>query len=250
MNQPEFRIVGATDVGQKRSTNEDCLVIDDRWKIVAIADGMGGHNAGEVASQMVSASVTGQLSLWLQKSKPESVKKNLKKAISRFIDVANQQVFQSACLDVTKRGMGTTLVLAVYHDNKLTIAHVGDSRVYLFRNGSLTQLTKDHSKVQELVDTGLILKEDAHKSPLNNILTRAVGVGSEVTASFGEIELKKCDKVLLCSDGLTNMVPDYSIEEIFADRQSQAFTLERLIELANVRGGSDNITVALGAYDY
>jgi protein phosphatase len=178
-----------------------------------------------------------------------TIKRNLKKALARLINIASQQVFQSASVDICKEGMGTTLVLTVCFGGKLTVAHVGDSRVYLFRNGQLIQLTKDHSKVQELIDRGLILKEHAHKSRLNHILTRAVGVAQEVTVSFEELELRVGDRILLCSDGLTDMVADSAIEDIFLANLSLTVTLKNLIDMANFLGGKDNITVALVEYE-
>jgi serine/threonine protein phosphatase PrpC len=249
MNSTHLRIVGATDVGQKRTTNEDYLIVDDDLNILVLADGMGGHNAGEIASQMVASCVMDHLSLWLRKSKSNTINKSLKRAIARFINLANQQVLQVANLDAFKRGMGTTLVVGVCYRGKLTVAHVGDSRAYLFRKGQLTQLTKDHSKVQELIDAGILLKEHAHTSRFNNILTRAVGVQDQVEATYLEIALEEGDKVMFCSDGLTNMVCDNSIEDIFLANHSMALILQHLVGMANQSGGSDNITVALGAYE-
>ena len=249
MDQPTLKIAGTTDVGQKRTRNEDFLILDEGLCIVAIADGMGGHNAGEIASQMAASSIVMQLSLWLKKSKPRTIKRNMQKAITRFINTANTEIFEAAAIDINKKGMGTTLVATVYQEGVLTVAHVGDSRAYLFRNKQLITLTKDHSKVQELIDGGLISTEQAENSRYKNILTRAIGVSDRVIVDFNKINLKVNDKILICTDGLTNMLSDSVIEEILLMDESLPVLLKNLISRANQLGGHDNITIALGSFN-
>lgn len=248
MYQPSLKIAGATDIGQKRTRNEDFLMVDEDLCIVALADGMGGHNAGEIASQMVASSIVVQLSLWLKKSKPRTIKRNIQKAITRFVNIANSEIFEAAAIDSTKRGMGTTLVAIVYQEGLLTVAHVGDSRAYLFRNNQLIALTKDHSKVQDLIDAGLISIEQAENSRFKNILTRAIGVSDKVTVDFNKIALKVNDKILICSDGLTNMLTDVAIKEVLSMNETLPVLLRNLISNANHLGGQDNITVAIGSF--
>ena len=230
----------------RRGNNEDCVVADELHSIIVLADGMGGHKAGEIASKLAANSVLQNLIYWLERCTEHTISRNLKKVVIRFIHKANNKIYLESLLDYEKYGMGTTIVVAVARKNKLIFAHVGDSRAYLLRNESLIRLTVDHSRAQEQINNGVITLEQSAKSPLRNFLTRALGTSKQVQVEVQQIALKTDDKILLCSDGLTDMLTDRDIEKIL----NKALTLEKsvteLIKYANAAGGLDNISVALG----
>ena len=238
---------GATDIGRVRSVNQDDYVVltgDDAplgEALIAVADGMGGHAAGEVASQM-------SLRLLVESLKGARVpdERALRDAFSR----ANAGVFREASEKPEYRGMGTTLVAGLLTGGELIIGNVGDSRMYLHRNGDLSRVTRDHSWVGEMVAAGALTEEQAAKHPRRNVLTRALGVSSSVDADLGRISLQRGDRVMLCSDGLHGMVDDKTIKEIIGGKSLDPKKAAReLIDLANKAGGTDNITVALARID-
>ena len=236
-----MKVFSATDIGQKRTMNQDFVFasaspVGNLPNLFVVADGMGGHNAGDFASRYgVSVLV-------------ESVKRdtnfNPVRIIRHGIEAANSQIFEQAKRDISMEGMGTTMVVATVVGNYAYVANVGDSRLYLINQG-IVQLTKDHSLVEEMVRLGGIKPEEAKHHPDKNIITRAVGVLPEVTADFFEISLKPGDEILMCSDGLTNMIEDDEIRHIVLGQRDIVEKAEKLIETANRNGGKDNITVVL-----
>jgi len=245
MNTLIFNIYCESHTGMLRTNNEDCVVADGSHTLVVLADGMGGHKAGEVASAMAANGVLNNVRNWLEKCRERTISRNLKKAVTRFISQANSLIYQESLLDFEKRGMGTTIVVAVVRKNKLTIAHVGDSRAYLFRDGKIIRLTEDHTKVQDQIQSGLITFEASSKSPLRNVLTRSVGVLDHVEVDVHEINLVAKDKILLCSDGLTDMLSEQEIAKILSTELTLDKSVGKLIKYANDAGGLDNISLAL-----
>ena len=230
-----------TDVGQRRTNNQDYA---NQYKnkagksMVLLADGMGGHRAGNIASEMA---VTDLGAAWVS-SEIETVNQ-VREWFAEHLEAVNRRI-HLAGQDDEHKGMGTTLVAATVYDNILRVANVGDSRLYILGN-EITQITRDHSLVEEMVRLGEVRKEDAKDHPDKNIITRAVGVLPEVTADFFEISLKPGDEILMCSDGLTNMIEDDEIRHIVLGQRDIVEKAEKLIETANRNGGKDNITVVL-----
>ena len=231
-----------THKGLVRKKNEDsCYAPEHNHGFVAIvADGMGGHSAGEVASQIVIETLRESL----EGKATESI---TEKDVSQALILANKKVWEQAELEKTQKGMGSTATLAVFSGDKTIIGHVGDSRAYLFRNGRLEQLTKDHSYVQILIESGYITKEEALNHPHRNIITRAIGTENEVEADVFSISLKKGDMLLLCSDGLNITVSDKEIKEIL--NSGAALAADKLVEAALSAGGMDNISVVIAEMD-
>jgi len=229
-----YTIATATHVGRVRAGNEDAVfpTQDESTAgpvVVAVADGMGGHAAGEVASAIAISSAVGL---------------EAGSALER-VEAANAAVLAAAAGDVSKAGMGTTLTLAVFWpDGRLEIGHVGDSRAYLLRNDRLTQLTIDHTFVRELIAQGRLAPEDAESHPRRHMLTRTIGMGNVRVDSL-DIYLQPADRVLLCSDGLTGLVSDIRIARILTSTPAPADAAWSLIEAANAAGGHDNTTVAV-----
>ena len=238
---------GDTDIGRVRSVNQDSVSVraGDEWSLgealVAVADGMGGHAAGEVASKM-------SLDLLIESLSGEIAPSEA--ALRRAFARANAGVFREANAKPEYRGMGTTLVAALFAGGAMLTANVGDSRMYLWRNGKLERVTNDHSWVGEMVAAGALTEEQAARHPRRNILTRALGVGASVESDVGRVPLRRGDRVMLCSDGLHGMVDDKTIAEIMGARSLDLRKAAReLISLANEAGGTDNITVALARVD-
>ncbi len=204
--------------------------------LLILADGMGGHNAGDYASRYTVETIV------------DSVKDSREYApiaiIKKAIQSANQAVLAKAQMDIDFEGMGTTVVVATVFGNELCVANVGDSRLYL-ANDSLEQITKDHSYVQEMVRRGEISPEAARVHPDRNIITRAIGGGKGVAIDFFEVELREGDQILMCSDGLTDMLEDWEIFGIIKRHRDLPSVLEELVDQANQQGGNDNITVIM-----
>ena len=228
---------GATDTGRVRPANEDAYLVGD--SVYAVADGMGGHLAGEVASATALEPIR-ELDGKVFQDAADAVT-----ALREAVVQANDRVSQMAADEPSYRGMGTTLTATMLEGNRLHVAHVGDSRAYLLREGSFSQLTDDHTLVQHLVDEGQITQEEAANHPQRSIITRAIGVSNEVDVDSMTLDLEAGDQVLLCSDGLTGVVDDERIAEELARGEDAETTLRRLIDLANEGGGPDNITTIL-----
>ncbi|HEU5050230.1 MAG TPA: Stp1/IreP family PP2C-type Ser/Thr phosphatase [Gemmatimonadales bacterium] len=232
-----FTCAARTDVGIVRSGNEDnYLMLADRG-IFIVADGMGGHAAGEVASEMAVRIISRELGS-LRGQSDEEVGERLRQAIRS----ANEAIFGRTLAEHDKRGMGTTVTVLTLLPHRYLIGQVGDSRAYLLRDGSLLQLTKDHSYVQEQVDAGLLTPEQARVHPYSNVITRCVGAGMEVTPDIYFGHLQSGDLVLLASDGLTGMLEDEQLLKILQSEGGPQKWVDRMISEANRRGGLDNIT--------
>jgi serine/threonine protein phosphatase PrpC len=233
--------VGRTDTGQIRQGNEDAYWTGD--SVFAVADGMGGHLAGEVASETALEPVA-ELDGRIFADGEEATR-----ALRRAVDQANAMVARRAHDEPAFRGMGTTLTATMVEGRRLHLAHVGDSRAYLLRRGELDQITDDHTLVQHLINEGQISKEEAQTHPQRSIITRAIGVAHEVEIDSFTIDLEQGDVVLLCSDGLTGVVTDDRIAETLKRFPDLERATDTLIDLANEAGGPDNITVLLLRYD-
>ena len=236
-----------TDKGRVRPINEDSYRISPDQGLFVLSDGMGGAAKGEVASEMAVEAVTrslrdnGATALPLFSSYGES--SNGMNSLVRAIELANREIHEHGMREPVCRGMGSTIVAARICGTRLSLAHVGDSRAYLFRADSLQQLTSDHSFVAEQVRHGLMSHQQAAVSELQSVLTRALGTEERVSVDADEIELFWGDSLLLCSDGLTRMVPENEIAAILAQIPSVRIAAERLVSRANEHGGEDNITV-------
>ena len=242
---------GLTDVGRKRKHNEDAYLLDAERGLFVVADGMGGHAAGEVASRLTVESIQEFISgteddhdnTWpFGYNNRYSVDGN---RLSTAVERANEKVMRAVSNRPELKGMGTTVVAALFDEKRATLVHVGDSRAYLFREAELRRLTDDHSWVQEQVNAGILSEEEARSHPLKNVVTRALGGGAHVAVDLLEIPVGDGDRFLLCSDGLTGMVSDEEITAALASTQSLERIIRGLIELANERGGLDNITAIM-----
>lgn len=239
---------GSTDPGKVRSNNEDAFHLDVARGLLLVADGMGGHASGEVASRM-TVEVIGGYFARAGKGEKTQVGERLPEwsaetnALASAVRLANMAVFEAAQNAVQWQGMGTTVAAVLVEGRRLCIAHVGDSRVYLIRSGNITQLTDDHSLVSEQVKRDLITKDEAASSSLRNVLTRAVGIGPEVDVDLDELTLADGDILVLCSDGLTGMVSDGDLASVVTAERDPARACSTLIRMANENGGLDNITV-------
>ena len=249
----KVEIVCQTDVGQVRDHNEDYVSSDDRIGLAVLADGMGGLNAGEVASSMsvhllmdeLRAYAAGESTLEQELAEGDDMP-NQSQIVARAIEKANSSVFHVSQTQPHCEGMGTTIAVSMFYDNKVTIGHIGDSRVYRFRDNKLEQITKDHSFVQELIDKGLYTKDEARASSKKHVVTRALGVAPKVVPEVHEYKVKQGDLFLMCSDGLTDLVGDSDIEKTFRELGSNlSVTAGHLVEVANASGGKDNISVVL-----
>jgi PPM family protein phosphatase len=224
---------GRTDVGRQRSANEDSLVV--RPPLFAVADGMGGAKAGEVASALAVEAV---------ESAGES-REPAEAQLAGIVRDANRRIYDLAVADESRRGMGTTLTLAKVHDGEVSLAHVGDSRAYRMRDGELSQLTRDHSLVAELERSGQITAEAAEHHPQRSIITRALGPEPDVEVDTYTLAGRDGDLFLICSDGLTSMISDEEVTSILRSADSLDAAAEALVRAANQSGGKDNITVIL-----
>ena len=237
-----LEVATSTDAGVIRSFNEDTIATELDLGLAVVADGMGGYKAGDVASGMAASIMVEELKQRLLASPPDSPTKILHDAAEK----ANQAIFQAAQANPQYHGMGTTLVAALLHDNRLYFTHVGDSRLYRLRHGKLTALTHDHSILHEQVAQGLISADDAKTSHNRNLVTRALGVEAQVECETQEQAVEAGDLYLLCSDGLNDMVDDADIELALTALQANLpLTARQLVMMANDNGGHDNISVLL-----
>ncbi|MFI0545311.1 MAG: Stp1/IreP family PP2C-type Ser/Thr phosphatase [Brachymonas sp.] len=242
----KYEFVALTDVGRMRQNNEDSVAYTVETGVAVLADGMGGYNAGEVASGMSTAFLNSELSRWVQQAGKKTHLSDIKRAISICVGNANLSVFNAASNNASYQGMGTTLVVGMLQQNHFIIGHIGDSRAYLLRAEVLQQITKDHSMLQEQIDAGLITPEQAPFAANKNLVTRAVGVGPFVDVEIHEHPIEVGDVFMFCSDGLSDMVSQDSMQEVLRNHnislQSRA---QNLIDAANAAGGRDNISVLM-----
>jgi len=247
----KLTFVGQTDTGRVREHNEDTIASDVDVGLLVLADGMGGYNAGEVASGIAVKTITnlvreglaredlGSLDRATGLTRPSIV---LRDAITR----ANKIIYQTARSQAECEGMGTTVVAALFYDNRISIAHVGDSRLYRQRGSQIAQVTMDHSLLQELVDRGFYSPEEAQRAANKNYVTRALGVEPQVDVEVQEHPVDKGDIFILCSDGLSDMVEDEDIRLTISTFGANLDTVaKQLIQLANENGGRDNVSVVL-----
>ena len=227
-----------TDVGRVRSANEDAYGLCPEAGLFVVCDGMGGAAAGEVASNAAVAAVTEALC-------DPQIAGDPRRALEVGIAEANRRVFSRSEEEPSLHGMGTTLVSLLVREGRVWIAHVGDSRCYRFREGSLERMTQDHSLVDEQVRLGQMTPEEAELSPLRNVITRAVGTRASVAAEIQEVETQPGDVFLLCSDGLTKEVPDETLQVLLGGISNLQALSQLLVQEANDSGGSDNITAIL-----
>ena len=226
----KVRVGAATDIGQVREGNEDSFLVVA--PLYAVADGMGGHRGGEVASSLALETVQGMF-------------ERREGSLADQVVEANRAVFDRSKNDRTVSGMGTTLTAALVDGSRVHLVHVGDSRAYLLRGGELAQLTEDHTLVHRMVMEGEISQEEAETHPQRSILTRALGVDQSVQVDEGDVEVSDGDRLLLCTDGLTGMVPEGQIREILLESAGPQEAVEKLVKVANRAGGIDNITAVI-----
>jgi len=246
-----LEITSATDPGMVRSHNEDSVAADAANGLVVLADGMGGYNAGEVASGMATTVIITEMQQVLQKAQPYEVDEKTRQQVgTRLVREqvlkANTSIYQAAQSQPQYAGMGTTLVVCLFYDNKVLVAHLGDSRLYLLRDGKFKQVTRDHSLLQEQIDSGLISPEQAKNAQHKNLVTKALGIDPSVEPEIHEYPTKAGDIYLLCSDGLCDMVEDDDIGmavQTFAANLKMAAS--HLVQMANDNGGRDNVSVIL-----
>jgi protein phosphatase len=241
-----FEFYSATDTGRARNNNEDSVAVDAESLLIVLADGMGGYNAGEVASNMATSFIRTELGRWLTAAADNASDADIKRALEICVDNANRAIFNAANTNPQYAGMGTTLVLAVFRDNRVLLGHVGDSRCYRLREGRLQQITRDHSLLQEQIDAGLITPEQAAFSANKNLVTRAVGVEDTVLLETHQHDVLNGDLFLMCSDGLSDMLDDAGILQVLQQHDSLESGTRALIDAANDAGGKDNISVILG----
>jgi serine/threonine protein phosphatase PrpC len=238
-----------TDLGRVRKNNEDCLAIDDSLQLYVLSDGMGGQAHGEVASKLAVQTVlthcrqseNSRATPIFGESSPDVSERTNR--LASAIHLANRKVFETASSNPEQKGMGATIVAAWVESQRLSIAHVGDSRAYLLRGGAMEQLTADHSLVAEKVRVGILTPQEADASEMQSVLTRAVGTTDSVEVDTDEQVLLVGDFLLLCSDGLTRMVTDPEIASTLLTSASPQEAAERLVDLANDNGGVDNVSV-------
>ena len=240
---PRLEIAAVTHRGQVRTHNEDSIAADAHARFAVLADGMGGHNAGEVASriavELASGGIVARLAETATLDAPRA-----ERLIAEQVSAANAALLRASSGDPAYEGMGTTLVMALWHAEGVSYGHVGDSRLYRLRAGRLKQLTRDHSYVQEQLERGAISAEQARYAPNRNVLTRAVGIDPAVEAELGSAAVEPGDVYLLCSDGLTDMLTDDEIRDaLSSDVPDAEGAAHRLVHLANESGGLDNISV-------
>jgi serine/threonine protein phosphatase PrpC len=240
-----YTFFAQTDPGLIRSNNEDSVTFDASLQVAVLADGMGGYNAGEVASGMTTTFIKSELVQWLSGHEQQVDIDHVASFIENCVTKTNRSILNAAISNVQYAGMGTTLVAGVFLASSLVLAHVGDSRCYRLRLGKLEQITKDHSMLQEQVDAGVLTPEQAAVSPGKNLLTRALGVEDVVKVEIHQHEVLAEDLYLMCSDGLTDMLDDEHIAGILGNHTSLPVMATELVERAKANGGRDNITVLL-----
>ena len=240
-----YDICTETDPGLTRDNNEDAVAFDAPTRLCILADGMGGYNAGEVASGMAVAFIKSEMGRWLAQAGVHANGREVRRALEICVENANHSIYNAANSNPQYAGMGTTLVVGVFLGDRLTLGHIGDSRCYRLRGQELLQLTKDHSLLQEQLDAGLITPEQALTSTHKNLVTRALGVEDAVLLEVNEYRVLHDDLYLMCSDGLPDMVLGPDIAAILMNEGELAQRAKQLIAAANQAGGRDNISVLL-----
>jgi len=246
-----LEIASSTDPGMVRSHNEDAVASDALHGIAVLADGMGGYNAGEVASGMATTVITTELARALSAVHPYDIDPKTERPVAERllreqVMNANAAIYQAAQSQPQYAGMGTTLVTCLFYDNRVMVAHLGDSRLYRLRGEAFEQLTRDHSLLQEQIDSGLLTAEQAKTAQHKNLVTRALGIDLGIEPEIHEHACKPGDIYLLCSDGLCDMVSDEDIGmALQALGANLALAAQQLVQMANDNGGRDNVSVIL-----
>lgn len=245
--QTLVRIAGYTDTGMRREYNQDHIGFDQDLGIAVLADGMGGHKAGEVAAHMAVKFVLEKLKkLVLQENSVAITGSQLLEFVSNTISSSNTEIFRAQEEEEAYKGMGTTIVATLVIGSQVYVGHVGDSRLYLYRGRTVRRLTKDHSLVQDLIDRGFYTEREARTANVGHVVTRALGTRVDVDVDAAEEPLQPYDLLMLCSDGLTDMVSDWQIAETIDENITDLdLAAKKLIALANQNGGKDNISVIL-----
>ncbi|MGB9847130.1 MAG: Stp1/IreP family PP2C-type Ser/Thr phosphatase [Desulfotomaculales bacterium] len=233
----------ATDTGRVRQRNEDYVIVRPEAGFFAVADGMGGHRAGEVASRLALESLDNYLCSFLEGSV------DIESVLRQGVHEANRSVYETSLKNPGFRGMGTTLSCVVIKKNDLFLAHVGDSRIYLWREGDLARLTEDHSVVQEMIKKGRLTEGQAKEHPYRHVLTRALGTSPLVKIDTARISLCARDVILICTDGLSGLVEDAELNGIISCSPGPEQAVRKMVELALGRGGTDNISVVVVVVD-
>ncbi len=241
-----FEFHSLSDAGRVRDNNEDAVGCDPELGLAVLADGMGGYNAGEIASAMAVATLRSELTLWLAVSGDGDDSAAVRAAMQQATDAANHAIYEAAHQNAQYHGMGTTLVLGLFRDRRAVIGHIGDSRCYRWRGGQLQALTRDHSLLQEQIDAGLLTPAEAAHAPNRNLVTRALGVEPTVELEVNEHAVEAGDVFLLCSDGLNDMLGDREIGALLArGGHDMPGSAQALMDAANAAGGRDNISLVL-----
>ncbi len=247
----QIEVAGNSHVGMKRNHNEDNFLLFPEQRLFCVADGMGGHSSGEVASKIAVDEMAGffdrtgrdEDATWPYKlDRTRTYDEN---RLVTGIRLANLRIFERAQVEARYKGMGTTIVSILFTKDSTLVGHVGDSRVYMFRDGQLTQVTEDHSLLNDYIKARKLTPEEIAKFPHKNVIVRALGMKDSVQVDVGRHEPRPGDVFLLCSDGLSGMVPDPKIAEILAGNSNLEAAVQQLIEAANANGGVDNVTVVL-----
>ncbi|HYX38289.1 MAG: Stp1/IreP family PP2C-type Ser/Thr phosphatase [Pseudobdellovibrionaceae bacterium] len=245
--QRKVHAVGRTDIGRVRSTNQDSMLVENETGLFVVADGMGGHAGGEIASRICIEQVKREVASKIDPELVQSVKSHpdpaLLQALANSINYASARIYEHSLEDPSLRGMGTTATVVKIVEDYAYCAHVGDSRFYLVRSGFIYQLTFDHSLVNEQVRAGILTPEEAEVHHLKNVITRSVGYQEEEDVDTLCVQLEKGDLLVLCSDGLHGKINDAELSQI-ANKRGTASVAE-LVDLANDRGGEDNITLIM-----
>jgi PPM family protein phosphatase len=243
----EAMACGATDRGMVREHNEDNYFIDEDFKLFIVADGVGGHQGGQKASE-IAVTI---LPLLLKEATGTvgSMEQELKQAIDTSVRTLSHKIFEKSMEIDDLRGMGSTLVCCLIRKGKAFVSNMGDSRGYLVREGKIERITEDHSMVQSMVKMGQIDEEQAGKHPLRHVITRYVGMEGNFGPDVFIFDLREGDRILLCSDGLTDMLPEQRIEKMVAEEKNMKALPQKLIDRANDAGGRDNVTVLVIEYN-
>jgi protein phosphatase len=240
-----YEFFSKTDPGLARANNEDAVAFDAATHLCIVADGMGGYNAGEIASSMAVTFIQSEMTRWLAQAQHQAIPKQIRRALEICVANTNLAILRSAQANPHYAGMGTTLVVGVFLNNQLVLGHIGDTRCYRLRQGVLNQITRDHSLLQEQLDAGLITLEEAAVSTQKNLVTRALGVEESVELELNVHEVQPDDMFLMCSDGLSDMVGDNDIRDVLLAPTQPEAMCQRLVDVANAGGGRDNISVLL-----
>jgi len=244
-------MVSLTHPGMVRAHNEDSVACEPSCGLVVLTDGMGGYNAGEVASGIAVSVVSTEIKHYLEDARPEEADKDTGEdtavvLLRNNVQKANSSIYHAAHSQPQYAGMGTTIVTGLFYDNRVAVAHIGDSRMYRLRDETFESITRDHSLLQEQIDSGMISKADARLSQNKNLVTRAVGIDAEVEAEIHVHDVKRGDIYVLCSDGLNDMVEDDDIADTVKTLKANLpLMAKQLIQAANDNGGRDNVSVIL-----